>query len=78
MIHRLPSIARIAVASAFASALLSTAAAVSAQTAIAPAAPSATTVTMATVNVKADRQKALEQESADARRVEFRNLGTSL
>ena len=75
---RFQAIKRLAFASALASALISTGVAASAQTTTAPASASATTVSMATVGAKAARQMALQQADADARRVEFRNLGTSL
>ncbi|MGD0475144.1 MAG: hypothetical protein ABSB70_18285 [Candidatus Velthaea sp.] len=79
MKNRFQVINRLALAGALASGFLSIGVAASAQTtAPAPASPSATTVSMSTVNTNADRRMALEQDSADARRVEFRKLGTSL
>jgi hypothetical protein len=68
-----------ALAGVLASGLISTGSAASAQstTAVTTSA-NVTSVSMSTIDPKADRQAALEQENADARRVEFRNLGTSL
>jgi hypothetical protein len=74
-------IQRLAIASALASGLVSAGVAASAQTTTAPAATmttNATNVSMTTVDSKAKRQADLEQANADARRVEFRYLGTSL
>jgi len=77
----LPNIQRLVIASALASGLVSAGVAASAQTSTEPAATittNATNVSMSTVDPKAKRQAELEQENADARRVEFRFLGTSL
>ena len=77
----LPNIQRLVIASALASGLVSAGVAASAQTTTTPAATittNATNVSMSTVDPKAKRQAELEQENADARRVEFRFLGTSL
>jgi hypothetical protein len=67
----------LAIASVLGSGLISTGVAVSAQTMTATASANATTVSMSTIDVKAARQAALERENAEARRVEFRNLGTT-
>jgi hypothetical protein len=77
----LQNIQRLVIASALASRLVSAGVAASAQTNTEPAATiatNATNVSMSTVDPKAKRQAELEQENADARRVEFRFLGTSL
>ncbi len=75
---RFQAIKRLVFASALASGLISSGVAASAQTTTAPASAGATTVSMSTVDTKAGRQMALQQADAEARRVEFRNLGTSL
>lgn len=76
------NIQRFILAGTFAAALVSNGMPASAQTTAAPVAPpattSATTVAMSTVDAKAKRQAELEQENADARRVEFLHQGTSL
>jgi hypothetical protein len=75
------SIRRLVIASALASGLVSAGVGASAQTTATPVATAttnATNVSMSTVDPKAKRQAELEQENADARRVEFRFLGTSL
>jgi hypothetical protein len=77
----LQNIQRLVIASALASGLVSAGVAASAQPNTEPAATittNATNVSMSTVDPKAKRQAELEQENADARRVEFRFLGTSL
>jgi len=71
-------IQRFLIAAALASGLVSAGVAASAQTTAAPAATSATDVSMSTVDSKAKRQAELEQLNADLRRVEFLHLGTSL
>jgi hypothetical protein len=77
-----PNFQRLVIASALASGLVSAAGvAASAQTTampVATATTNATNVSMSTVDPKAKRRAELEQENADARRVEFRFLGTSL
>jgi hypothetical protein len=76
-----PNFQRLVIASALASGLVSAGVAASAQTSATPVATTttnATNVSMSTVDPKAKRQAELEQENADARRVEFRFLGTSL
>ncbi len=74
------NVQRAFIATAFASGLLSSGVVASAQTAapIANTATSATTVSMSTVDAKAQRRAQLEAFSAEVRRVAFRNLGTSL
>ncbi len=77
----LQNIQRLVIASALGSGLVSAGVAASAQTTTTPAATTttnATNVSMSTVDPKAKRRAELEQETADARRVEFRFLGTSL
>lgn len=74
---------RILAGTALASGLLTVGVAASAQTTAAPVtqpttATNANTVAMSTVDTKAQRQADFEKVNADARRVEFRNLGTSL
>jgi hypothetical protein len=75
-------LSRLAVASALATGIISAGIAASAQTvdaSNASAAMSATTVSMSTssIDAKAKHQAELEQVNADARRIAFRNQGTS-
>jgi hypothetical protein len=77
------NVQRILAAAALTSGLLSVGVAASAQTTAAPVTPQTTasttnSVALSTVDSKAQRQADLEKINADARRVEFRNLGTSL
>jgi hypothetical protein len=72
---------RLAAASALVAGLVSAGSVASAQTTAAQAAATTgnvTNVSLSTVDAKAKRQIELERENADARRVEFRNFGTSL
>ena len=85
------NIERLLIASALASGLVSAGVAASAQTTTVPAATvrtttaaaattttSATNVSMSTADPRTKRQSELEQANADARRMLFRNQGTSL
>jgi hypothetical protein len=84
------NIQQLVIASALASGLVSAGVAASAQTTSAPhanmtcvaattgLAANATNVSAPTVDSKVNRQSELEQANADARRMEFRNSGTSL
>ncbi len=77
----LQNIGRAAIATAFASAIVTAGVAASAQTTAPPATTttSATNVSMASIgDAKAKRQAELEAENADARRVAFLHQGTSL
>jgi anti-sigma28 factor (negative regulator of flagellin synthesis) len=71
---------RLVAAIALGAGLVSAGAAASAQTTAQAAVTTgnATNVSISTVDAKAKRQIDLEQENADARRVEFLHLGTSL
>jgi hypothetical protein len=74
------NIQRLVIASALTSGLVSAGVAASAQTTTAPAATTithATSVSMSIVDSKDKRQSKLEQAYADARRMLFRNQGTS-
>jgi hypothetical protein len=70
-------IQKVLIATALASGFVSAGVAASAQTTAAPA-PSATNVSMSSVDTKAQRQAHLDAVNAEQRRVAFRNLGTSL
>jgi hypothetical protein len=75
---RFQAIKGFALASVLASGSIATSVAASAHSvAAATVSADATSVSMSTLDPKAARQAELERANADARRVEFRNLGTS-
>jgi len=77
MKNNIASIQRVMIATALTSGLVTAGIAASAQTTAAPAAPTATNVSISTVDQSAQRKADLEKLNADQRRFEFYKQGTS-